>query len=215
MARPVSLDLTMQQLRVARAVANFFRQGRPAFVSDLVKTLKLAAEGSLTPTLKKMQRNGFIEIQGGGVPGRSRLIQLTTKGRHVLGIGGLPLLGSIPAGPLSEAVIQTDEIVELNQLLPSQKGDFLLRVRGDSMIGDGILDGDLVLLRPGLDVSNGAIAAVGVGEAHEATLKRVFFVKNEIRLKASNPVYRDLVVPAADVRFYGVMKGVIRNVIQR
>ena len=60
-----------------------------------------------------------------------------------------PLLGVITAGPLSEAVAQAGEIVEDAALLPHQADDFLLRVRGDSMIGDGILDGDLVLLRPG------------------------------------------------------------------
>jgi len=212
MARPLSHELTIQQLRVARTIANFTRQGRPAFVSDLVKSLKLAAEGSLTPTLKKMARNGFIEVLGGGVSGRSRVIQLTLKGRHVLGVGGLPLLGAIPAGPLSEAVAQPEEIVDIAEMFPHQKEDFLLRVRGDSMIGDGILDGDLVLLRPNVEVPHKAIAAVCVGEDREGTLKRVFYEKENIRLKASNPDFKDTVIPAEQVRFYGLLKGVMRHV---
>ena len=103
-----------------------------------------------------MARNGFVKILCGGVRGRSRIVRLTPKGRYTLGLGGLPLLGSIPAGPLSDAVSQAAEIIDPAELLSNEPGDFLLRVRGDSMIGDGILDGDLVLLRPGGKVRHGA-----------------------------------------------------------
>lgn len=212
MARPLSTTLTIQQLRTARVIAGFKRQGRPAFVTDLVKTLKLAGESSLTPTLEKMERNGFITIQGGKVSGRSRLIELTTKGKHCLGIGGLPLLGTIPAGPLSEAIAQPEEIIDLEKIFPHQQDSFLLRVKGDSMIGDGILDGDLVILQANVEVPNKAIAAVAVGEEAEGTLKRVIYEKENIRLRASNPIYKDILCSAKEVRFYGLLKGVIRNV---
>jgi repressor LexA len=212
MARPIRHDLTLVQQRVAQALADFARLERPALVADLVKALKLAGESSLTPTLQKMQRNGFVDVQRAGLQGRARVVRLTAKGRHALGIGGLPLLGVIPAGPLSEAVAQTGEIVEDAALLPHRPGDFLLRVRGDSMIGDGILDGDLVLLRPGAPVLHGAIAAVCVGEEREGTLKRVFFEGERVRLRASNPAFQDIVVAAESVYFAGLLKGVVRHV---
>ena len=81
------------------------------------------------------------------------------------------------------------------------------------MIGDGILDGDWVLLRPNLALKQGEIAAVLVGEAHEATLKRVFQVpkKSEIILRASNPRYPDLVARAEDVKVAGIFRGLIRH----
>ncbi len=181
-------------------------------VPDLLKRLRLAAESSLTPTLQKMVRNGFVEILAGGVQGRSRIVRLTGKGRFALGIGGLPLFGSIPAGPLSEAVAQATEIVEPGKLLAHKAGDFLLRVRGDSMVGDGIFDGDLVLLRPDETVPHGAIAAVCVGEDREGTLKRVLFENDRVRLRASNPLFKDIVVAAEGVFFAGLLKGVIRHV---
>ena len=215
MSRPASQDLTAAQERVARTLADFERQERPGFVADLLKPLRLSAESSLTPTLQKMARNGFVEILGGGAQGRSRVVRLTPKGRHALGIGGLPLLGSIPAGPLSEAVAQAAEIIEPGALLPHKPGDFLLRVRGDSMIGDGILDGDLVLLRPGARVAHGAIAAVCVGDDREGTLKRVLFEGGRVRLRASNPVFKDVTVPAERVHFAGLLKGVLRHVGSR
>ena len=201
-------------MRIARTVADFERQEQPVFFADLLKSLRLAAESSLTPTLQKMARNGFVEIIGGGA-GRSRLVRLTAKGRHVLGVGGLPLLGSIPAGPLSEAVAQAAEIIEPGNLLAHRAGDFLLRVHGESMIGDGILDGDLVLLRPDVEVPHRAIAAVCVGDDREGTLKRVFYEGERVRLKASNPAYKDMTVPAEQVHFAGLLKGVLRHVGNR
>ena len=91
MPRPASQNLTAAQQRVARTLADFERAERPGFIADLLKALRLAAESSLTPTLQKMARNGFVEILCGGVRGRSRVVRLTAKGRHTLGIGGLPL----------------------------------------------------------------------------------------------------------------------------
>ena len=217
MPRSASQDLTAAQERVARTLADFEQEERPAFVADLLKPLRLSAEGALTPTLQRMARNGFVEILGGGAQGRSRIVRLTAKGRHALGIGGLPLLGSIPAGPLSEAIAQTPEIIEPGALLPHRPGDFLLRVRGDSMTGDGILDGDLVLLRPGVEVPHKAIAAVCVGDEREGTLKRVFYEAGgeRVRLKASNPAYKDFTVSAERVHFAGLLKGVLRHVGNR
>jgi len=205
--------LSPAQQRIAKVLARFEREERPVFVPDLVEELGMAAESSITPTLQIMQRNGFIDVFGGGRQRSYRLVRLTTKGRFAMGVGGLPLLGSIPAGRLKEAIAQPAEIVETDQLLTSRPGDFLLRAEGDSMIGDGIHDGDLVLLRPGVEVQQREIAAVHVGDAHEATLKRVFFEKNRVRLKASNPKYPDIIVPAAQWRgVAGVFRGLVRNV---
>jgi repressor LexA len=160
-----------------------------------------------------MVRNGYLRLHGKpeGARRRAQVIQLTAKARHALGIGGLPLLGSIPAGLVSEAVSQAEEMVEPGALLPWRPGDFLLRVRGDSMTGDGILDGDLVLLRPQTDVPQGSIAAACVGDEREATLKRVFFEQDKVRLRAAHPAYPDVVVPAAVISIAGVFKGLIRH----
>ncbi len=141
-------SLTPTHERIARAILNLERRHEPAFVSDLVRNLGYAAESSLTATLHLMERKGFLLLQGGGARGRSRVARLTTQGRMAIGAGGIPLLGFIPAGPLTEALQQADDFVEPEELFPYRDGDFLLRVKGDSMIGDGILDGDKVLLRP-------------------------------------------------------------------
>lgn len=122
----------------------------------------------------------------------------------------IPLLGRIPAGPLSEA-LESPEFLSPSELLPHRSGDFLLKVCGDSMTGDGILDGDLVLLRPGIPVPHGAIAAVCVGDDREATLKRVFPEGPLVRLRAAHPAYRDIIVPAEAVTVAGVFRGLVRQ----
>jgi repressor LexA len=206
-------SLSSVHRRIAEAVLFFEQRQEPPFVSDLVRRLGYAAESSLTATLRIMERDGFLVIQGGGEKGRSRVVRLTAKARFALGAGGIPLLGTIPAGPLEEVFAQADEIIGPANLLAYREGDFLLRVHGDSMIGDGILEGDWVLLRPNLAVQHGEIAAVLVGEAHEATLKRVLLVpeKSEIILRASNPQYSDLVVKAEEVKVAGIFRGLIRH----
>ncbi len=213
MPRPRLESLSESHRRIAEAVAAFEQEERPAFLPDLTRVLKLAQQSSLTRSLGVMVRNGFIRIHGRPVGGqrRAQVIQLTAKARHALGIGGLPLLGSIPAGLISEAVAQAEEMVDPGAVLPWRPGDFLLRVRGDSMTGDGILNGDLVLLRPNIEVPHGAIAAACVGEEREATLKRVFFEQDRVRLRASHPAYPDVLVPGAVISFAGVFKGLIRH----
>ncbi len=213
MARPRLQSLSETHRRIAEALARFEEEERPAFLPELAKVLKLASQSSAARSLEVMERNGYIRIHGRPAEGqrRTQVIQLTDKARHLLGLGGLPLLGSIPAGFISEAMTQAAERVNPGTALAWKPGDFLLRVRGESMTGDGILDGDLVLLRPVAEVPNGAIAAACVGEEREATLKRVFFEKDQVRLRASNPRYSDVVVPGSRVWFAGIFKGLIRH----
>jgi repressor LexA len=198
-------------LRIAKTLLAWEQRGEPGFVPDLVRTLGYAAESSLTPTLRVMERDGVITIKGGGARGRSRMVTLTPRGRLALGAAGLPVLGAIPAGPLAEAVEQADDVRNPGDLLPWRDGDFLLRVRGDSMEGDGILDGDLVLLRPELSPRPGEIAAVLIGDNHETTLKHVHVEGETLTLRASNPRYADRTVPADSVRIAGVFRGLVRQ----
>jgi len=123
------------------------------------------------------------------------------------------MLGSIPAGPLREALAEADSFVDVpHELLDWKPGDFLLTVEGDSMTGDGIFWGDLVLLRPDVQLRRGEIAAVLYGEDYQTTLKRVFFDpgKPTATLRASNPAYADIEVPASQLQVAGAYRGLVR-----
>jgi repressor LexA len=208
-----SYTLTQAQRRIAVVVAAGEAKNVPVFITDLVRELGLAGESSVTPTIRMMRQRGFLEIHGGGKQRAYRVLNLTRKGREAIGAGGLPIVGRIAAGLLHEALAQPEEFLDSNMMLPHQGGDFLLRVTGDSMVGDGIVEGDLVLLRPNEEVGWGEIAAAYVGDAFEATLKHVYAEKSVVRLKASNPAYEDIVVPQSEWRgVAGVYRGLIRHV---
>ena len=201
------------QRRIAQAIAEAECDGVPALVPMLVEALGYQAESSVTPTLKIMERDGLIEIHGGGRQRAYRFLSLTSKARQMLGVGGLPILGRIPAGPLQEALTEPEGFLESSSLLPHRPGDFLLRVTGDSMTGDGIRDGDLVLLRPGEEVRKGEIAAAYIGRGYEATLKHVYPLENGVLLVASNHSFPDMFVPKGEWSgVAGVYRGLIRQV---
>jgi len=205
--------LPQRQQQLLDLIANDAREGRTPVVSDLFRAMNLARESSLTNLLNPLERKGLVVIEG-GVRGRQRVIELTPRGKMAAGLG-LPVLGCIPAGALREAVEDAEEWIDTAYgLLPHKPGDFLLRIEGDSMIGDGILQGDRVLLRPGIEVSNGEIAAVQIEDDGEicATLKHVHFRSGgkTLKLRASNPKYEDLIVPGDKVSIAGVYRGLVR-----
>ena len=102
-------------------------------------------------------------------------------------VGGLPLLGKIAAG---QPILASEEC-ELFSPIEDTNADFCLRVRGDSMVGAGIKDGDIVFIRKQDCVDDGEIAAVLVED--EATLKRVYITDDAITLISENPKYKPMV----------------------
>src|SRR5438270_13604076 len=98
MARPRCSGLTNAHWKVLYAIERLLRKGVSPSVSEIAASLRLAGETSLAPTLRIMQRNGFVEIHGGGRRGKRRTVALTARGKTSLGVGGLPVLGAIPAG---------------------------------------------------------------------------------------------------------------------
>jgi DNA-binding MarR family transcriptional regulator len=102
MTRPFSSSLSFAQRRVLDAVVRRERLRQPNFVSDLVSDLGLRAESSLAPTLKRMERLGVVEIQGGGVKGRQRLVVSTEEGRL--------LCSGAHTSPLPRITIRTERM---------------------------------------------------------------------------------------------------------
>jgi repressor LexA len=116
------------------------------------------------------------------------------------------LLSEITAGPASEVGhdIQ-DSISEVTDLLPMLRpGDFFLRVNGDSMIGDGIIPGQIVVVRPNIEPPSGAICAVWI-PGRGGTLKRVFREQGMVRLAPANPEYETLFYREEEIAIKGVL----------
>ena len=101
----------------------------------------------------------------------------------------IPVIGTIAAGEPLLAVENIEDYIDLDEKI---KADFALRVRGDSMVGANIFDGDIVFIRKQPDVDDGEIAAVIIEDS--ATLKRVFKLDDKVMLKAENPRYKPIML---------------------
>lgn len=119
----------------------------------------------------------------------------------------LPLVGTVAAGRPIEA-IEDPQSLDLEEMFVSPHGSFVLRVRGDSMIGDNICSGDYVICekRPAARDGDTVVALI---DGEEATLKRLFRTAEGVRLEASNPAYAPIL--ARDVQIQGVVIGLLRQ----
>ena len=159
---------------------------------------------SSTNHLNQLERRGLIKRD----PSKSRTVQLVTDAhadaqrRNALSI---PVVGNVAAG----APILAEQNIEDHVLLSSdmaEEGNFLLRVRGESMINAGILDGDLVLVKPQQEATNGSIVVALVDG--DATVKRFERGNGHVKLIAENPAYEPIVT--TNINLVGVVRGVIR-----
>jgi repressor LexA len=126
----------------------------------------------------------------------------------------LPLVGQVAAGRPIEA-IEHREMMEIPASLTQKAGPhFVLKVKGDSMIGDGILDGDYVIIRQQPSASNGQTVVALVD--HHATIKRFYQRKNSVELHAANPQFEPMIFSDTEVRSRGFrIEGILTGVLRR
>lgn len=176
---------------------------------------------SYAPTLQEVAAH--LEIRGNlGVlrhldalekKGYIRRTRGSSRGIVVLGrssCSSLPVVGSVAAGPLSEALEHIDGYLNVDAALIKGDGSFILRVRGDSMIEAQIVDGDLAVVRPQATADNGDIVVAMVDG--EATLKRFYREAGQIRLQPENSRMQPIILSSADgeVTILGKVTGIIR-----
>lgn len=154
--------------------------------------------------ISALERKGFLQKQRF----QSRALSVTAGSRR----GGVPIVGNVAAGLPLLAQENVEDVVHLPERW-TVTGSFLLRVRGDSMVGAHILDGDYVLVHPQSTASEGEIVVALIGD--EATVKRFSQGKDEILLKAENPKYKPIRVSNREAagqgfRIVGRVAGVMR-----
>jgi repressor LexA len=189
------------------------RHGYPPTVREIGERVGLASPSTVHAHLANLERAGFLKRD----PTKPRALELTGLRRQEMrsernsSTHGLPLVGEIAAGAPLLAEQNVEEYVDLPERLVGGAADFLLRVKGDSMIDAGILDGDLVVVRKADTAVNGDIVVALTGDdeaADEATVKRYFRESGRIRLQPENaalePIY------AKHVQILGKVVGVFR-----
>jgi repressor LexA len=187
--------------------------GYPPTVREIGERVGLASPSTVHAHLANLERAGLLRRD----PTKPRALELLGRERHEPGatraeaadVARLPLLGEIAAGgPL----LAEQNIEEYVPLPATTRGDFLLRVKGESMIDAGILDGDLVIVQRAQDARNGEIVVALAGDdesADEATVKTFYREQGRIRLQPENaslePIY------AEHVQLLGRVVGVFRE----
>ena len=170
-------------------------------LEEIAERFGLSAVSTVHEHLANLGRKGFLR-RGWN---RARSIEPLAGGEVV----EVPLAGTVAAGAPIEAV-EIPEGVALPPELAGRGSAFALRVRGESMMGDGILDGDIIVVEKRKRVENGALAVV-VLHGDEATVKRFYQDGDTVTLKPSNPSMEDMALPASEVEVRGVVTGLIRR----
>jgi repressor LexA len=158
--------------------------------------------------LKALEAAGAIERRPGIARGL-RIVEATPRRRH-LDAFELPILGRVAAGLPIGADAHVQGFVPIDRALFTPVPDYLLRVHGDSMRDDGILDGDLVAVKRATEARNGQTVVARVDD--EITIKRLEIAHGRIRLLPRNPDYAPIeLAPGADFAIEGLYCGLVRR----
>ncbi|TNF45968.1 transcriptional repressor LexA [bacterium] len=178
------------------------REGYAPSQREIAHALGFRSLGTVQNYLVRLEREGFIERDWNARRG----IRVTLPEGHGY---ELPLAGTVSAGKPIEA-IEVPDTIEVPPAMAGTGDNFVLRVKGDSMIEDGILDGDLVVVRKQEAADNGQTVVAIID--NEATVKRLVHKGKRIELHPANPTMEPIVVEDdSNFRIEGVVVGVIRH----
>lgn len=209
MSQPEQSDLSPRQKQTFDVILSHIREhGLPPTIREIMAKLGVAYPRGVQRHLEGLEKKGYISRDS-----RSRGITVAQRFRDAVSnvaeqIASVPVLGRIPAGGPMLAEENVEEWVTLPTDLTKGKRDvFILRAQGDSMIGAGIFDGDLLIVQPQQTAEHGDIVAALIGD--DATVKRFIQKDNVAYLKAENPKYKDI-YPEQDWSIQGKVMAVVR-----
>ena len=203
------MDLTKRQQEIFDFIKRYSAgHGYPPTVRDIGKAVGLASSSTVHAHLANLEKLGLLRRD----PTKPRAIELLDRAveqvKSIVRPEGLPLIGHVAAGSPILAEENIEEYVAVPQLAGGDDGEFILRVRGESMIDAGILPDDYVVVRPQDTASNGDIVVALVGE--EATVKRFFRESDHVRLQPENASMEP--IRSREVRVLGRVVGLFRSV---
>jgi repressor LexA len=197
-------SLTPKQQSFLQFIKKFLKQnGYAPTLQDMAAHFRLSSLGTVQQYLEALEEKGYIERSS-----KARGLKLIEKAE--LDHRKLPVLGKVAAGrPLDYR--KTGESREVPAWMLRKNGEhFLLQVQGDSMIGEGILDGDLVVVHRQTEADSGQIVVAMLEE--EATIKRFVRKKNKMELQSANAGYAPIPIPEeANFRIEGIYCGLLRG----
>lgn len=199
----------MYLTRRQREIYEFLTKHIEAFgyapsLEEICAHFGLSSPATAHKHLTRLEEKGLIHREWN----RGRSIEIVPMQTELPGIE-LPLLGTVAAGEPIEAV-ETRETISVPADLVRGESNYVLRVRGDSMIDEGIRDGDFVIVEERQTAENGETVIALVGGT-EATVKKFFRENGRIRLVPANSEMEPIVVTETELRVQGVVIGLIRK----
>jgi repressor LexA len=202
----VEMNLTKRQQEIFDFVKQYVSDhGYPPTVRDIGKAIGLTSSSTVHAHLANLEKLGLLRRD----PTKPRAIEvLKDKARQVVTPAGLPVVGQVAAGQPVLADENIEEYVPVPGIAGGDDGEFVLRVKGDSMKDAGILEGDFVIVRRQETAGDGDIVVALVGE--EATVKRFFREDDHVRLQPENEAMEPIRTREAQV--LGRVVGLCRRV---
>jgi repressor LexA len=202
-----------------RAILDYLRafvdeHGYPPTVREIGEAVGLRSPSTVHAHLAQLERAGLLRRD----PTKPRAIELTDRRRYLdespTDVHRLPLVGEIAAGGPLLAEQNIEDYVAIPEPLSRGGEEFILRVKGDSMAGAGILDGDFVVVQRRQDAENGEIVVALADDdesADEATVKRFFRENGRVRLQPENDAFEPIY--PSHVQILGKVIGVFRHLL--
>jgi repressor LexA len=205
----IGKDLTKRQQEIFDFIKKYSaKYGYPPTVRDIGKAVGLASSSTVHAHLANLEKVGLLRRD----PTKPRAIELLDRAvgavKDVVVPQGLPLVGHVAAGSPILAEENIEEYVSVPEIAGGEDGEYLLRIRGDSMVNAGILPDDYVVVRPQDTATDGEIVVALVGE--EATVKRFFREDDHVRLQPENDAHEP--IRTREARVLGRVVGVLRRV---
>ena len=200
------MPITARQRRVLDYIKQYFEINQEApTIAEIGKEFGMSSSASVHHVVSTLEREGFIRR----IPNVSRGIELVEEGsteeKHEI-----PLLGVVAAGAPIEAVLNYETVCIPRDMMRDGRM-FALRVRGDSMIDEQIRDNDVIVLQSKQIADNGQ-TVVALIDGSDATVKKFYGGRNQVRLEPANSNYKPIVVrPPERVQIQGIVVGVIRK----
>ncbi|MFC1658897.1 transcriptional repressor LexA [Candidatus Omnitrophota bacterium] len=180
-------ELTPKQKKVLAFIREKIRDNMPPTIREIAMHMGFKSTGTVRDYLTALEKKGYLKRESG----LSRSIELL---RDTL--SKIPILGTIPAGGPDLAYENIEGYVELDDLLAGQSNLFALKVKGDSMVDAGILDGDIAIIKKQSSAYKGDVVAALLGD--EATLKRLRYSGSTAYLEPANknyaPIFEDFAI---------------------
>jgi repressor LexA len=203
------MDLTKRQQEIFDFIKRYSaKYGYPPTVRDIGKAVGLASSSTVHAHLANLEKLGLLRRD----PSKPRAIEMLDRAveqvKSIVRPEGLPVVGAVAAGSPVLAEENIEEYVTVPPLAGGDEGEYVLRVRGESMKDAGILPDDYVVVRPQDTARDGEIVVALVGE--EATVKRFFREADHIRLQPENAAMEP--IRSKDVRVLGRVVGLFRSV---